>query len=226
MKINKITTFENEKFGEVRVILENEVPYFNLNDVCVILGLSNPSQVKTRLKGDGVIINEVIDNLGRKQKSNFINEVNLYKCIFQSRKEEAEQFTDWVASDVLPTIRKTGKYEIKTLSVPEMILEQAKYLVEVDNRLNKFENNISDMEKGISRLEHNQRRTITNNYFTVIAYANMKNIHPKSYNSSVVGKKATKLCREKGYLTGAIVDSRYGNINTYPMDVLDEVFFG
>ena len=226
MKINKITTFENEKFGEVRVILENEVPYFNLNDVCVILGLSNPSQVKTRLKGDGVIINEVIDNLGRKQKSNFINEVNLYKCIFQSRKEEAEQFTDWVASDVLPTIRKTGKYEIKTLSVPEMILEQAKYLVEVDNRLNKFENNISDMEKGLARLEHNQRREITSNHLTVIAYANMKSIHPRTYNASSIGKKATKLCREKGYLTGTIVDSRYGNINTYPMDVLDEVFFG
>lgn len=40
----------------------------------------------------------------------YINESNLYKTIFQSRKEEAEQFTEWVTSEVLPAIRKTGAY--------------------------------------------------------------------------------------------------------------------
>lgn len=108
--MNELQIFKSEKFGEVRVQVINEIPYFNLNDVCKILGLGNPSQVKTRLRKDGVISNEVIDNLGRKQNSNFIDESNFYKCIFQSRKPEAEEITEWVTGDVLPMIRKTGMY--------------------------------------------------------------------------------------------------------------------
>ena len=53
---------------------------------------------------------DVIDNLGRVQKNNFIDESNLYKCIFQSDKPEAEAITEWVTGEVLPTIRKTGMY--------------------------------------------------------------------------------------------------------------------
>ena len=61
---------------------------------------------------------------------------------------------------------------------------------------------------------------------TVIAYANMKGIKPNTYNSSVMGRKATKVCRTRGLLTGTVVDSKYGLINTYPLEVLDEIFFG
>jgi anti-repressor protein len=66
------------------------------------------SRVKTRLKTDGVTTSKVIDRLGREQEAAFINEANLYKTIFQSRKDSAERFTDWVTSEVLPSIRKTG----------------------------------------------------------------------------------------------------------------------
>ena len=58
----------------------------------------------------GVATTEVIDSLGRTQEANFIDESNLYKVIFQSRKKEAEAFTDWVTSEVLPSIRKHGAY--------------------------------------------------------------------------------------------------------------------
>lgn len=65
------------------------------------------SRVKTRLKTDGVTTSKVIDRLGREQEAAFINEANLYKTIFQSRKDSAERFTDWVTSEVFPSIRKT-----------------------------------------------------------------------------------------------------------------------
>ena len=91
---NKLKLFENKEFGKVRVELIGNKPYFNLSDICKILGLSNPSQTKNRLNKDGVISNEVIDRLGRKQNMNFINESNLYKCIFQSKKKYAIKFTD------------------------------------------------------------------------------------------------------------------------------------
>ena len=44
------------------------------------------------------------------QKADFINQSNLYKLIFQSRKAKAEKFSDWVTEEVLPSIRKTGAY--------------------------------------------------------------------------------------------------------------------
>ena len=106
---NELTVFENEKFGKVRVVTENEKPYFNLNDVCEILGLKNPRQVKSRLNPKGVILVDTLTS-GGKQQMNFINESNLYKCIFQSDKPEAEAITEWVTGEVLPAIRKTGMY--------------------------------------------------------------------------------------------------------------------
>jgi toxin-antitoxin system, toxin component, bro family len=84
---------------------------------------------------------------------------------------------------------------------------------------------MAGLQKGISRLEHNERRAVTSNHLTVIAYANMKGINPGSYNSSSIGRKATKLCRDRGLLTGTVVDSKYGLINTYPLEILDEIFF-
>lgn len=113
-----------------------------------------------------------------------------------------------------------------SVSVPHQLLAQAQYLVDVENRLSTVEGNVVGIQKDISRIEHNERRTITSNHLTVIAYANMKGINPSTYNSSSVGRKATKLCRDRGLLTGTVVDSRYGYINTYPIEVLDEIFFG
>lgn len=119
--------FNNEEFGEVRTSIINEEPYFALNDVCRILEINNPSQAKSRLNKDGVISNEVIDSMGRTQQANFINESNLYKLVFQSRKPEAERFGDWVTSEVLPAIRKHGAY--MTDGVIERTLTDPDYLI-------------------------------------------------------------------------------------------------
>lgn len=116
--MNNLQTFSFNN-QPVRTVQLNNQPYFNLKDVCEILDIGNPSQLKTRLKQEGVITNEVGVKTGlktdgtpaiQKVKMTYINESNLYKTIFQSRKEEAEQFTEWVTSEVLPAIRKNGVY--------------------------------------------------------------------------------------------------------------------
>ena len=99
--------FEGRK---IRIQVINHEPMFCLADVCKALDLDAPHKVKERLNPDGGNTIPVIDTLGRTQQAYFINEQNLYKTIFQSRKPEAEKFTDWVTSEVLPSIRKTGKY--------------------------------------------------------------------------------------------------------------------
>lgn len=106
---NNIQIFKNEEFGDVRTATVNNEPMFCLADVCRALELKNPPMVKNRLNKKGI---NSIDTLtkGGNQKLLYINESNLYKTIFQSRKESAERFTDWVTSEVLPSIRKHGIY--------------------------------------------------------------------------------------------------------------------
>lgn len=106
----ELQIFKNEQFGEVRTATINNQIYFNLNDCCQILELSNPRKTIERLNKDGVTTSDIIDSLGRTQQANFINESNFYKLVFQSRKPEAEKFADWVTSEVLPSIRKRGVY--------------------------------------------------------------------------------------------------------------------
>lgn len=126
--MNEVFNFHGQ---EVRTVTIDNDPYFSNADVCKILDINNPSQALKRLKQDGVITNEVIDGLGRKQDMKFVSESNLYKLIFQSKKKEAEAFTDWVTSEVLPAIRKHGLYAIDDLlENPDMAIAALQKLKE------------------------------------------------------------------------------------------------
>lgn len=122
-----IKIFENAQFGQIRIsVAENGEPLFCLADVCRALGLEQSHRVKPRLQQNGVTTITVIDSMNREQKANFITEPNLYKCIFQSRKKEAEAFQDWVCGEVLPSIRKSGGYMVaRADETPEEIMARA-----------------------------------------------------------------------------------------------------
>lgn len=121
--MNKLQIFENKEFGTVRTVVVNDEPMFCLSDVCKALELTQPSKVKERLSEKGV---NTIPTLtaGGTQSLLYINESNLYKTIFQSRKDNAEKFTDWVTSEVLPSIRKHGIYAVdELLNDPELAIK-------------------------------------------------------------------------------------------------------
>lgn len=137
--MDKIQIFQNESFGSVRIAGTSEQPLFCLADVCKILELGNPSQVKSRLD-DGVISNEVIpDSLGRQQETTFVNEDGLYDVILDSRKPQARAFRKWITSEVLPSIRKHGAYMTqetieKALTSPDFLIQLATNLKEEQQR--------------------------------------------------------------------------------------------
>lgn len=143
--MDELKIFNSNEFGEIRTVIKDGQPMFCLADVCKALGLEQVSRVKTRLKDDGVTTSKVIDRLGREQEATFINESNLYKTIFQSRKESAERFTDWVTTEVLPSIRKTGAYG-KPLSTSEQIRLLAQGNTELTERVDKVETKITSLE--------------------------------------------------------------------------------
>lgn len=142
--MNELQIFNSEEFGDIRTVtIENE-PMFCLSDVCKALGLTQPSKVKDRLNEKGV---NTIPTLtaGGEQKLLYINESNLYKTIFQSRKESAERFTDWVTSEVLPAIRKTGSYQ-KPMTIEEQLQIVAKGTLEVKEEIHRVDNDLQNFK--------------------------------------------------------------------------------
>lgn len=139
--MNDLQIFSSSEFGEIRTITKDNEPMFCLADVCKALEISNVGNVKQRLSEKGIHTADTLTK-GGMQKMTFISEANLYKTIFQSRKESAERFTDWVTGEVLPSIRKTGSYQ-KKLSPQEMMRIQLGMLDDVSDRVSKLENTMN-----------------------------------------------------------------------------------
>ena len=96
----------------VRTLTVNEEPFFVGKDVAEILGYSNTRDALYRhVDGEDKDVVK-LDTLGGKQSQTIINESGLYSLIFSSKLESAKRFKRWVTSEVLPTLRKTGTYQI------------------------------------------------------------------------------------------------------------------
>lgn len=151
--------YSKEEFGEIRTALVNNEPMFCLADVCRALEISNTGNVKNRLNEKGIHSADTPTN-GGIQKMVYISESNLYKVIFQSRKESAEKFTEWVTSEVLPTIRKHGAYA--TDDVIENILNNPDYGIRLLEKLKEEKQARIEAERKNAILTHvNKTYTMT-----------------------------------------------------------------
>ena len=148
--MSEIKIFENEQFGKIRTAGTSEEPLFCLADVCRVLELGNPSQVKTRL-GDALISNEaILDSLGRTQQAVFVNEDGLYDVILDSRKPEARTFRKWITSEVLPSIRKTGQYNV--FKIPQTYAEALRLAADQQEQIEYQQKQIEANTKEIVEL--------------------------------------------------------------------------
>lgn len=116
--------FENQT---VRVVEKQGEPWFVANDVCDVLGLTNPRQALTALdddeKADVSLSYTSSNGVQQSRTVNIINESGLYVLILRSRKATEKgtvqhKFRKWVTSEVLPSIRKTGQYEATSQAKP------------------------------------------------------------------------------------------------------------
>lgn len=141
--------------NKIRTIDDNGQIWWVLKDVCGVLGISHIKDTVKRLDEDEVGQTEVIDKLGRKQKSYIINESGLYSVILRSDKPEAKPFRRWVTHEVLPEIRRTGCYSLESKNkvktwygVPVLTVNDAAEFLKIDcsNARNKI---ISRMRIGL-----------------------------------------------------------------------------
>lgn len=142
--MNNLKIFNSEEFGNIRTVtIDNEI-WFVGKDVADALGFKNSRDaILTHVFGEDKGV-ETIYTLGGNQKVTVINESGLYALVFSSRLERAKEFKRWVTSEVLPTLRKTGHYEMENYS-PEMqaILMHDKKLVKMDERVTTLENTMT-----------------------------------------------------------------------------------
>lgn len=151
MNTNDIQVFSNSQFGDIRIVMQDSNPLFCLADICQALGLSNSRKVKTRLD-EGGVTSSYTPTASGDQEMTFINEPNLYRCIFQSRKKSASQFQNWVFDEVLPSIRKTGGYMVaKQEDTPEEIMARA--LVVAQSTLDRQQKRLAEANMTIERQE-------------------------------------------------------------------------
>jgi anti-repressor protein len=131
--VTEIEVFQFPGNGrEIRMVMRGDEPWFVLADVCRALDLSNPTTVASRLEPDDLSTAEVIDSVGRKQEANVVNEAGLYDVVFMSRKKSAKDFKRWISHDVLPAIRRTGRYELApqpAVLLPDMTTPEGRLAV-------------------------------------------------------------------------------------------------
>lgn len=166
-------------------------------DVAKALGYENPSKairdhVEEEDKKVGVqnVTPYISDNLGRKQYPTFINESGVYSLIFGSKLPSAKKFKHWVTSEVLPTLRKTGKYEI-----PKDPMSALKLMFEAQTQTNE---KVEKHDQRIAELENNALLT------------------PGQYNylSKAVQRKVAQIKKELGWKLQSKQNSQlYRSIN-------------
>lgn len=123
---NGIKVFENPIFGQIRMTMVDDEPWFVGKDICEVFGDTNYRRSLSNIDDSDKGVSQ-IDTPGGKQRMTVVNESGLYSLLFQmqpqkakgvsqndslinERKEKLHKFKRWVTSEVLPTIRKTGGY--------------------------------------------------------------------------------------------------------------------
>lgn len=221
--------FKNENF-EVRVAVdENNEPLFCLSDVCKVLEIQNVTDVKNAIKrefdDDLDLIYPIFDSLGREQNATFITEPQLYFVLMRSDKPNAKPFRMFVNKEVLPSIRKTGSYTQKPLNSIDYLQMQLNLMKEQDRKIHELEDKTDEIHKEQLKTKHNINRLLSNDrYMTIIAFMNLYGISQKGHHIPSLGKKAKKLSIEQGAFMGAVIDPRYGRVNTYDVEILKQLF--
>lgn len=126
-----LQVFANSEFGKIRTVVFEEKIWFVGVDVARALGYNKPSNAISKYVAQNDKVKEVIEALPRngamvKTQTNLINESGLYSLILSSKLPQAKEFKRWVTSEVLPSIRETGSYDVMKpvpVSLPEQKAE-------------------------------------------------------------------------------------------------------
>jgi phage anti-repressor protein len=119
---------------------------------------------------------------------------------------------------------KQAKALSKPKTTAELLVEHAQAYLEHERRMAQIEATQSEQEQRLLEIESKQM-TIDKNHYTIIGYANLMGIRGVDRDVAAgLGRKASKLSHKQNYHVGKEYDAKYGAINTYHVDILQEIF--
>ena len=114
-----LTIFNNPQFGEIRTTQINGEIYFVGKDVATALGYVDTNKaIAMHVANSDKLNDKTALSLGQRGGW-FISESGFYSLVFSSKMQQAQEFTHWVTSEVLPSIRKTGSYTLPRATARE-----------------------------------------------------------------------------------------------------------
>lgn len=178
------------------------------------------------LNADYIIVSqkrETITEYGKKASviTEYILTTDIAKEIaMMERNEKGKQVRRYFIE-----VEKAYKKDKIAVSQLDYMQIQLNYLKEQDRKIHELENRTDEIHKEQLKAKHNINRILNNdNYMTLIAYMNLHGISQKGYHIPSLGKKAKKMSDEQGAFMGAVIDPRYGRINTYSVEILKQIF--
>ncbi len=144
--MNEMTIF-NFKDNEIRTVMIESEPWWVAKDIADVLEYSD-TQVLTRQLDEDEKGMHPVHTPGGLQNLTIVNESGLYSAIINSKKPEAKAFKKWVTSEVLPSIRKTGKFE-QSLNHHSDLIDDATTDKMIESFLNSYTRKISTPKKKV-----------------------------------------------------------------------------
>lgn len=183
-----LQVFQNTQFGDLEILTIDNKQWFPAIKVAEILGYTNPRKaIRDHAKERGVTIRSVIDSLGRNQDKKFIDEGNLYRLITRSKLPQAEQFEEWIFDEVLPTLRKTGTYQ-----VPSDPMQALKLMFEATEQTKE---EVASVKADVIDLKENQKLD-AGDYNLLSRTVNQRVAHIQKLHAITNRKQRSELFRD------------------------------
>lgn len=239
--------FHSDLFGDLTVLTHDDGSlWFIGKEVAEKLGYNDPNYaIRTHCKGGE---ETSTPTKGGMQTVKIIPERDVYRLVMKSKLPTAEKFEEFVVSEVLPSIRKTGSYEqiaapaapqTVELSRKDLLLlalrsEEEKEQLQIENeRLNKTKMQIGSQREASAmgklarandKVRSLEAQLATVNQAPEYSYATILAIQSRLKHLKVSGLKLTYYCNRNGLVIKDIPDDRYGAVHSYPAQAWKDVY--
>jgi prophage antirepressor-like protein len=198
------------------------------NDVASVLGYADPATaVYRKVSEKNRSLAEIATRAG-KRIATVLEEAGIYQLIFSSKLESAERFQDWVFSEVLPTIRKTGSYSVQSQpQTTQLRLPAHKLAEEIAESIVKIQNNLSDnnprlaqflIDLAISEVMPASNSLTGVKLKGVAEIAESLGLAVDLKNRSLLGKFVKKSCGHIAQQEERLVNGQQRSVACYPED--------
>lgn len=217
--------------------------WFVATDIANLLQHSDVSTMCSKLKQREKLIQTLFVS-GQNRDVLCVSESGLYRILMRSNKPQAEPFQDWIAEEVIPSIRKTGRYAVRDqvqaispLDLFEQSLNAIKanthQVKQLQSSLHILESNQDELR--LKAVEHDRHldgvdaeldrlKDPDGHYFTIIGYGMLLGLRVSRKEASKLGRTASMYCKANGLRKERVFDSSFGEVGNYPQESLQYAF--